>query len=467
MISEERIYRKSPIWLQHAFMNGHALRIHRQRYGRDFEELEEKWEKSQWWAPDELHALQDQKIRKIIHHAYNNVPFYRWRFDFAGVLPSDIKGVADLTKLPILTKDDIRSAGNSLFSNGSHANLIQGHTSGTTGSPLSIFYDRTMCIANNVADWRQKKWGGMTHDQWCGMFLGRVIVPTTQTAPPFWRSNHIQKQLWFSTFHMNDQTLASYVAEIRKRGIQFLEGYPSTLFILARFLERKGERLPLTAVFTSSETLHNIQRDTLHAAFGCPIYDFYGLAERVLFAGECEMHDGKHIFDEYGTVEIVDDSGQPVPDGKSGWLTATTLWNYGMPLIRYKTNDMATKLTTKCGCGRGLSRMSAVTTKAEDVVITPDGRYLSPSVLTHPFKPFPQIVKSQIIQNTPDEITVKIVPSTEFLPAHQAELVSGLQERLSPTMRIGVEIVSDIPSEQSGKFRWVISRVPHSCTVSW
>lgn len=448
-------------------MNGHALRIQTQRYGPRFTELEAVWSKSEWWSAERIRSFQNEKLRDIVRYAHSNIPFYRQRFKDAGVLPEDIGGVGDLSRLPILTKDEVREAGDSIIAVGKGSKLVHGHTSGTTGSPLSLFYDRTMCIVNNVADWRQKSWGRMKKSNWCGMFLGRVVVPTGQATAPFWRTNYLHKQVWFSTFHMSDENLGIYVNEIRKRNLQFLEGYPSTLFILANFLERRGDKLPLKGVFTSSETLHSVQRSTLQGAFDCPIFDFYGLAERVLFAGECEFHSGKHVFDEYGILEITDDSGNAVPDGQTGWITATTLWNRGMPLIRYRTSDLSSKLLGPCRCGRNLTRISDVTTKAEDVVVTPDGRYLSPSVLTHPFKPFPQLVKSQIIQDSVNKITVKIVPSKEFSQQHQEKLLAGLQERLGSLVTIDIQTVTDIPVGRSGKFRWVISKVPHSCKVGW
>ena len=108
-----------------------------------------------------------------------------------------------------------------------------------------------------------------------------------------------------------------------------------------------------------------------------------------------------------------------------------------------------------------------VATKAEDIVFTPDGRFVSPSVLTHPFKPFDQILKSQIIQDAADHVLVKIVPSADFTPEHRKQLEAGLRQRLGSAMRIETQLVDDIPAERSGKFRWVISQVPHPAQLDW
>ena len=386
----------------------------------------------------------------------------------AGVHPSDIERAGDLVKLPLLTKKTVRERGTELLTREKpRVGWHHGHTSGTTGSPLSLWYDRHTCVMTNAVDWLQKSWAGMRPEEWIGVLLGQVVVPPEQTEPPFWRPDFVQRQLWFSTFHMNEENLQDYLDEIRRRELHYLEGYPSTLFILARYLERQGETLPMEAVFTSSETLHEVQREAIEGAFQCDIFDYYGLAERVLFAAECEAHEGKHVAEPYGHVEIVDREGRPVDTGERGFLVGTSLHNTAMPMIRYRTTDVSAILEERCECGRALPRIDDVTTKAEDIVVTPEGRLISPSVLTHPFKPLESILKSQIVQDRPDYVRVKVLPSESFGSDEEKQLLAGLQERLGPSVRIEVEKVDELPPEPSGKFRWVVSNVDHDYRVEW
>jgi phenylacetate-CoA ligase len=206
----------------------------------------------------------------------------------------------------------------------------------------------------------------------------------------------------------------------------------------------------------------------IEEAFQCQLFDFYGLAERVAFAGECEYHDGLHLSEEFGFVEIVDDNGRRVPDGTRGFVVGTSLHNRAMPMIRYRTSDVSSIRSTKCSCGRMLRLLEPITTKAEDIVVTPDGRFISPSVLTHPFKPLVGIAKSQIIQESLDHVRVKLVPAEGTVPDDQIELLrEGLLERLGSQVSIDVELVGELPPEPSGKFRWVISRVPTPDVVDW
>jgi phenylacetate-CoA ligase len=468
MARGETIYRKAPVWAQQLLLNGYALRRELHGLGRPYRDAVSRLLVQERSSRAEILAYQDQRVRAIVDVAYHRSRYYREVMDGARLRPADIRGVADLPKLPLLTRDVVRARITDLMTERTPARgWLHGHTSGTTGSPLSIWYDRQMCAENNAQDRRQKIWGGMQPTDWIGMFLGRVIVPPHQRRPPFWRANLVQREVWFSSFHMSEESLEGYVAEIRRRGLRFLEGYPSTLFILATYLRRHGLVLPMKAVFTSSETLHPVQREAIEQAFDCRLFDFYGMAERIIFAGECEAHSGRHLAEDFGYTEVVDEAGVPVPAGSWGYLVGTSLHNTAMPMIRYRTNDISRVLEERCACGRTFRVLDPVTTKAEDVIMTPDGRMISPSILTHPFKPFDTLVKSQVIQLALDHVLVKLVAGAGFSESQQAELIEGLQTRLGKDVRIEVALVDDIPPERSGKYRWVISKVKSPYSPSW
>ena len=468
MLNEEALYRAAPPWAQTILLNLHAVRIHRHRFGAPLREALAALQRRERASPEEVRDYQNARLRRVVQVAYDRSPYYRKRMEALGLTPADIRGVGDLPKLPLLTKEEIRTRLTGLLTAAApQPSWLHGHTSGTTGSPLDLWYDRETAILTNATDLLQKRWVGMGARDWIGLLLGRVVVNPSQQRPPFWRANYLHRQVWFSSFHLSPENLDLYAAEIRRSGLRFLEGYPSTLFILAQHLERTERTLPMRAVFSSSETLHAVQRETIERAFACQLYDFYGLAERVLFAIECDHQVGKHVVEEYGYVEIVDEQGAPVPDGQTGYLVGTSLHNTALPLLRYRTSDLSRVLTERCPCGRSGRLLDNVTTKAEDIVVTPDGRLISPSILTHPFKPFHQILKSQIVQDEVDRLLVKIVPSEEFTAACQARLVTGLRERLGEAVDIEVQLVKEIPREPSGKFRWVISRVRHPCHFTW
>lgn len=239
-----------------------------------------------------------------------------------------------------------------------------------------------------------------------------------------------------------------------------VDGYPSTLFVLAKYLQGRGEYFPVRAAVTSSETLYEFQREVIEERFQCRVFDYYALAERVVFAGECEAHLGRHIAMEYGIAEVVDGEGRPAASGSVGKLVGTSLHNRAMPLIRYVTNDMTAFQPHVCACGRRLEVMADVTTKAEDMLTLKDGRLISPSVLTHPFKPLEGIEGSQIVQTAPDRIVVRIVPGPGFNRALTAHLVTELKARLGADVDVEVQLVDRLELSKNGKFKWVISHVP-------
>jgi phenylacetate-CoA ligase len=131
-----------------------------------------------------------------------------------------------------------------------------------------------------------------------------------------------------------------------------------------------------------------------------------------------------------------------------------------MPFIRYRTSDVTRLRMKQCSCGRSFPLMEDVTTKAEDIVVTKDGRFISPSTLTHPFKELENVAMSQVIQESREELTVKIVPADGFDDRQVANLIASLKERVGADMRIRIEYVPEIERTGSGKFKWVISKVP-------
>jgi phenylacetate-CoA ligase len=451
----------SPSIIQTALLNAYAARIHLERFGHKFEKICTELQGNEFLNYGDLLEYQNIRLRPLIKHAYETVPYYRKIMTERRLKPDDISTVDDLQKLPILTREDVRNHQRDLISKTTNRRkLVPGHTSGTTGSPLEFYWDQNMCLYNNAVDWRQKNWAGLIYGEPYAVLLGRTIVPRETNHPPFWRMNYLHKQLWLSSFHMSDDNLFHYVKKLEAYQPKALEGYPSTVYILAKYLESKGQTLPLKSVLTSSETLLPIQRETIERSFECKVFDFYGMAERVIFATECEKHEGHHLNVDYGITEVLNDAGEAVETGNPGWLVGTSLHNYAMPFIRYKTSDVSGVRKHACSCGRQFPLMDEVTTKAEDIVVTRDGRYISPSVLTHPFKPLHTIKMSQIIQEDLDSLCIKIVRGDDYSDKDTETLLSAFKDRVGPSMKVRVEFVDSLERTSGGKFKWVISKVP-------
>jgi phenylacetate-CoA ligase len=458
---QDKIYEYLPYYLQNLAISSYGWKIKKERFCDRYFQWQRFLEESQYYSTNELEEYQNEQLRKLIAHVYEYVPYYRRIFEEKKLIPSDIKKKEDLQKLPILTKDDVRINFNGLISTRHKRNqLKEAHSSGTTGSPIEILWDQNVDILHNTSIWRHRKWAGFEFGEKYATLLGRVIVPLKQNYPPFHRINKAWNQYLFSSFHLIDENLQYYFDEFERNTIRYMEAYPSTAFVLAKYLEQHNLYYEMKTIVTSSETLLPIQREVIEERFKCKIFDYYGLAERAMFSGECEVHNGHHLYMEYGITEILDESYNVVPNGKHGKLILTGLHNYGMPLIRYEIGDVSAFKNVNCSCNRKLPLLESVTTKAEDIVVSTDGRLISSSVLTHPFKPMNNIIKSQIIQEDYDRLLIKIVRRPGYSDRDTERLLYAIQQRVGPEMNISVKFVSDIPRNANGKYRWVISKIP-------
>lgn len=457
------LYDQLPAALQNLALTAVSARLHQERYGGDFATRKAFLEKSQWFGEDQLHAYQSEQLQAIIRYAHAKVPYYTRLMHEHGIAPADIRTPEDLAGFPLLTKDDIKRNFNDLLSTDfSLATVAKGHTSGTTGSPLEICYDPGVMRMNYAMLDRQYSWAHTklaAFGDRVAVIRGNVVVPLNQRKPPFWRINYLHRQLLLSSFHLTPENINAYIAELRRFRPKVLDGYPSTVYVLAKHLRNIGATLPLHAVLTSSETLFDFQRETIEASFQCRVFDYFGAAERVVFAAECDHHEGHHLASEFGISEILDGDGKAVSAGMLGKLVATTLHNRAMPLIRYVTNDMTALRAGRCSCGRALPLIDDVATKAEDLLTLRDGRLISPSVLTHPFKPLTSIAASQVVQEDLDTVVVKVVPTAQFSAQDEQQLIAGLTERLGANVTVRVERVTELERTRSGKFKWVISKV--------
>lgn len=459
----KRAYDMAPIGVQNALISLFSRKIERERYAGRFREFRCLLEASQWWDREKLGSWQDERLRSVVAHAAEHVPYYHELFRHHGINVATFRGREDLHRIPVLTRETVKSRLPDLVSRAfERRHLVEGHTSGTTGSPLTMFYSPDMMTMNYAVFDRQYRWADTRLERngdRIAMLRGNVIVPLNQEKAPFWRYNRRFNQMLLSSFHLKPGNLDAYFRALRSFAPRILDGYPSSIYVLAKSLLNRGEKLPLHAVITSSETLYPFQREAIESAFACRVFDYYAAAERVVFAVECDHHEGHHLCEEYGITEILDSSDAPVAAGEEGFMVGTSLHNEAMPMLRYRMSDRTALRVRNCSCGRPLQLMDDVATKAEDMLRLRDGRIIPPSVLTHPFKPLDCIEASQLVQEEVDRLIVRLVPRPEYTPEHGHRLLRDLKARVGQDMRIEIELAQELPRTRSGKFKWVISKV--------
>jgi phenylacetate-CoA ligase len=266
-------------------------------------------------------------------------------------------------------------------------------------------------------------------------------------------------QLYLSSYHLAPNNAAAYVKALTDHKVTYVWGYASALTTLARDMLEQGLKPPhLRAVISNAEPLYAHQRDLITRAFGCRVYDTYGMTEMACGASECE-HGSMHLWPDAGFWEVLsDDSDTPVAPGESGRLVCTGLINNDMPLIRYEVGDRVTLAdpASVCSCGRKLPILKSVEGRNDDTIITPNGRHVGR--LDPVFKSNFPIVEAQVIQDAPDHLLVQIVPAPGCNSDTESALIAALAER-AEGMRIDVRRVSCIRRGPNGKFKSVL-RLP-------
>jgi len=453
----ETVYFHSPTILQNVATSVYGYYLHSTRYGRKYEESLAEILKSQWFSAEEMARLQRSKLGRLITYAYENVPYYGELFRSLDLNPDDIRDLTDLRKVPILEKSVVRMKAALLVSRNPRAKVIELNTSGSTGSPLVIHCDVESRNNNYAFLSRFRDWFGIKMGMRRASFFGRIIVPPGQKKPPFWRYDITENNFLFSSYHMTEENLRHYYGKLRQIRPAEICGYPSSLYLLAKFIMKNGlEPLSPSFVMTSAETLPDYQREMIEKAFGCRVRDYYGCTEMAVFVTQCEQ-GSYHAHPEYGIVEIVDEEGKPVRPGEAGEVVCTGFVNPTMPLIRYRVGDRAILGMNACACGRNFPVIEQILGRTDDILVTPDGRPLGR--LDPVFKGMKGIYETQIVQTAPDTLRFNLVRGENFSEENRKELLYEIGKRTGPSMKIEFHFVDSIPKDKNGKFRSVISMI--------
>ncbi len=453
------IYKKSPIWFQNVGISVFGLMWQQRRFGGVFKAAYAQFKDREQFHKGQWRTYQEEQLRKLITHAVDTVPHYReiWRNALSHKRINEFM-LEDLKLFPILEKDDIRSSPDSYISEAFRRQKLHTYsTSGTTGTPLEIKFTTEMHQTWSAAyERRCRNWAGVNRCMSRAMIGGRLVVPKGDAKPPFWRYNVTEKQLYFSAFHISPQNTQYYINALNHYKPDYLVGYSSSYFFLARFiLEQQLIVHKPIAILTSSEKLTDEMRSTIRDAFNCDVYDGYSGVEACCLASECEHHR-LHISPDVGIIELLDEDGMPVSPGQPGEIVVTGLLNYAQPLIRYRTGDYAVISNEACPCGREMPVVNELVGRLEDTVIGSDGRE---TVRFHGiFIGSNNIREGQVVQETLTKFVLRLVVTPFFNDEDREAIKKRFEERLGP-VELQFEIVDKIERTERGKFKAVISKV--------
>lgn len=433
-----------PVWA----MRDHPRFFH---YRRQFE-------RSQYFSPDQLRALQLTRLREMLNWANQESPFYRDRISAAGIDPRTMT-LDDFQRLPALSKRDIQAHREGLIAQGfPEAQRVKNQTGGSTGSPLQFFVDQERLDSRMASTERHNLWAGMRPGDWYAHLWGaRLDQIVDGSLRARLRNELIYRGIELNTSSISENDWEGFVARVRRKRPRFLLAYANSAVLFSDYLERSRiTDIRFDSIITTAEVLLPEQRMRLEHFFGAQVFNRYGCREVSIIASECEQHSGLHVNADALFVEVVSDPAVPAGSGK---LLVTDLYNRSMPLIRYEIGDVGRWADRACPCGRGLPVLADVQGRITDFLTLADGRKISGPSLTLVVADMPDVQQVQFVQKKIDSIVLRVVPGRGYGDSTRQELRKRLGLYLQGVAIMDIEETQNIQSETSGKYRFVVNEM--------
>ena len=417
-------------------------------------------ERSQWLTPQQIGELQLRRLRAFLGECGTHVPYYRDLFRELGFDPATIASVADLARLPLLSKDIIRSQFDRLRSELPEPVKLFS-TTGSTGDPLRFNISNTRISHDVAAKWRATRWWDVDVGDREMVIWSSPIELTKQDRVKQLRDWLLRSKL-VSSAAMSPADMDRYIGEIRAFRPAMLFGYPSSMTLLAQRAEQQGVRLDnlgIKVAFCTAERMYPHQADVLQRVFGCPVANGYGGRDAGFIAHACPQ-GGAHITAEDIIVEIVDEQGQPLPHGEAGEVVITHLYSTGFPFVRYRNGDVAVLDDRQCPCGRGLPLLKEVRGRTNDVLLAENGAVVHDVAIAMVLRDMPGVNGFKVIQETLQHCRLQLVTDSRYrAETAEAMLRETFRTRLGQGVRLDISYVAAIEAEKSGKYRYVVSKV--------
>lgn len=456
----DKIYNRSPLWLQNIGIAAFGVVWKHRRLGGRFKEFVDEFSERERFAQEAWQGYQIERLRELVRVCYYETPYYHRLFKDCGIDEAAVCNFSldDLRKLPLLEKNTIRENPEDFIAdNARKKKLHKYHTSGSTGTPLIVRESSvTHQIISAAYEARCRRWAGVNHTMSRAMIGCRLVVPRPVSGPPFWRYNPAERQVYFSAFHISPENVRHYVSALNHYKADYLVGYASSHYFLARMIEEQGFTVYRpNCVLTSSEKLTDEMRRTLERVYRCEVFDGYSGVECCCLASECEHHH-LHVSPDVGIIELVDDFGNHVKSGEPGEIVATGLLNFDQPLLRFRTGDIAILDEGGCTCGREMPILRELVGRMEDTIYGVDGRQ---SVRFHGiFVGIPSIREGQVIQETLTEFTIRVVAPNGLNDTECNEIYHKMHDRLG-NVKVRIECVNAIERTARGKFKAVVCKL--------
>lgn len=414
-------------------------------------------QKSQWFSKEELEAEQLKRLRILFAHVKPRIPYYRKAWADLDFNPAEISALDQLRQMPLLTKEELRENPESLLVEGTKLQPKAWiTTSGTSGRPVRFVHDHHARALEFCYYWRH--WG------WAGFKLGDrfaelgsmhfVNRPNLNSQLFHWQT--AIRRLMVNANKMRPDRITEIQQAFQKHRPRFLKGLASALQHLAQcFRAENIQPRQFQAVFSTGEVLTPTARKIIETCFGAPVLDSYGHMERTVAIAQC-LKGSYHVQSDYGVLQF---EGERKVDGrKLARVIGTSMYNRIMPLIRYEVGDEVELMNNSesCPCGRALPRVVAIHGRSEDIIQTPDGRWITAAFCLvetdDPVKAY------QLHQERVNRVRMLIVPSLEWSAQDESRLRARAQAMLGEGMSVVIQTCrdADLVRSPTGKLRVVI-----------
>ncbi|MCM3610391.1 hypothetical protein M4S82_03945 [Planococcus sp. MERTA32b] len=459
----KKYYTNIPIWVTDCLAPFYYMIPQKKRYGTVFESQLKKLEEVESYSKDQVQNLINKQLILTIKDAYENVPYYKNLFDKKNISISSIKEIKDIQKIPFLTKENLIDNKEELLSRHVDKSKLQYiTTSGSTGNPVGFYVDEDSTMkewAYTLYLWKRV---GYRPDSSRLLLRGKTFWAQKNKSKN-WQYDALRRELSCNIFDLNNDNLEDYCKAIEKYKPEFIHGYMSATVILCKYIESRPNKLKhqFKAVLAVSENVLDNQREYVEKILNTRVFSFYGHSERLVIAGECEYSTEYHIEPLYGYAEIIDEDGNSINDGSVGELVTTGFCNKGMPMLRYRTGDLASwSNKDDCKCGRPHLRLAKVHGRwKQDVLINSDNAPVSLTAINMHSDVFDKVIRYQFLQEVKGEVVMKILANRDFTNEDYSVILKELDEKTKGKIKYRIDLVDNIPLKPNGKYSIIDQRL--------
>ncbi len=432
--------------------------------GRNTLSVLKELEAAQWCSQEQIREIQLEKLKALVDHAGEHVPYYRELFRRLGIASADIQSFEDFAALPVLEKEQIKADYRPFISE-SAKNYTIVRTGGSTGVPLQYPVDehaKSHHIADMIA---ARRWWGIDIDDKQMLFWGHSaslapgIRGQVQKVGKILRDRTAHR-IRCSAYKLSDEEFYGYYERMIHFQPNFIYSYASAVYLFADFVHRKQldmSLVPLKGVVTTSEVLYEKERERIESSLMAPVINEYGMTEVGIIAYSCP-EGNMHVMDPSVYVEKL-----PMKDSELSnvfEIAVTPLSNFVAPLIRYRTGDLVEVSDDTCQCGRGFSILGRVMGRTHDLIQTTGGRRVHGEYFTHVLEYIPGIRQFQIVQENLSHFNINVVREPNIYQGEsEPEITSRFRKMLGDSVSIEFNYVLSVEADPSGKHRYVISRI--------